>query len=234
MNSDFNSLIGTEGFGYRIDERAVELPWVVSCLPDGPCRLLDAGSSLNHAPVLEHPKLRGKRLFISTLNNEGYARTDLNISYVYEDFRETCFRENYFDIIACISTLEHVGLDNTFLYTPDKTKDEDSPGDYLLAVRVLRSVLKPGGSMYISVPFGKPVNHGWFQVFDAARVDTVIEEFKPSRYRESIFMYEEDRWRVSSREEAAEATCFDINVQKEYEADFLAFSRSIVCLELVR
>jgi len=229
---DFPAIIGTKKFGYRIDERAVELPWLLSRIDEKQCLMLDAGSALNFPVILNHPKINSKKLFISTLAYEGSASTELGISYIYEDLRQTCFRENFFDIIACISTIEHIGLDNTFLYTGDNTKNEQNCGDYLSFLDVMRSRLKPGGKLFVSFPFGKACNHGWFQVFDAVMVDKLIIRFQPADFKETIFYYSNDCWHISTREEAAQAACFDINVQKKYEPDYLAFSRSVACLEL--
>lgn len=230
----FREALGTDRFGYRIDERIVEYGWLFDRLPAGPGVMLDAGSALNHWVVIHQPKLREKKLFISTLASEGTAFIDHGISYIYEDLRETCFREEMFDYISCISTIEHVGLDNAFLYTDDKTKAEHSRDSYLPFLDVLRSRLRPGASLYLTFPYGKFRDHGWFQVFDAAMLSCVIERFAPSRYTEDIFQYKNDAWSQSTREEAADATCFDINVQKYYDSDCAAFSRAVACLELVR
>jgi hypothetical protein len=234
IHADFSVLIGTEKYGYRIDERAVELPWLLSCLDDRPGVMLDAGSALNFPAILQHPKICTKKLFISTLAYEGIACPELGNSYVYEDLRQTCFKEDFFDIIACISTIEHIGMDNTFLYTRDTTKKEQNREDYLSFLDIMRSRLKPGGRLYVSFPFGKTCSRGWFQVFDAVMADRLIARFQPASYKETIFYYSNNRWHLSSREEAAEATCFDIHVQKKYEPDYLAFSRSVACLELVK
>lgn len=233
-DDNFASIIGTERYGYRIDERIVELPWLLSTLPRGPQRLLDAGSALNFHPLLKHPRIAEKKVFISTLAPESHAFWNRGVSYVYEDIRDTCFRENYFDSVACISTLEHVGLDNTLLYTDDRTKRESDASSYLHFIDVLRSRLKVGGRLYVSFPFGKAKSHGWFQVFDGAMVDGLIERFNPSASNEVIFRYANDRWSTATRDEANDAVCYDINVDKTYAPDFCAFSRAVACLELVR
>jgi hypothetical protein len=64
---------------------------------------------------------------------------------VYEDLRETCYRDGYFDWVVCISTLKHVGLDNTRFYTSDPDRNELNPDDYVRVVTELRRVLKPAG-----------------------------------------------------------------------------------------
>lgn len=230
----FNELVGTEKYGYRIDERVVEYPWFFSRLPQGKSRLLDAGSALNHPQLITLPALQEKKLYIATLAPEACCFWNLGISYLYEDLRDPIFKNESFDHIACISTIEHVGLDNTMLYTDEASKAEDNTGDYRATVRRLKKLLVPGGSLYVTFPFGRYVNHGWFQVFNAGMVDAVIEAFAPARMHETIFQYADDRWSVSTRERARDATCFDIHVQKEYDEDFAAFSRGIACLELTK
>jgi hypothetical protein len=233
-DSNFDAVIGSDHYGYRIDERIVELPWLLSRLPKGGQFLLDAGSALNFESIVCHPRIAEKKLFISTLAPEGQAFWSRGVSYVFEDIRDTCFREEYFDCIACISTLEHVGLDNAFLYTKDTSKREFDKSSYLAFMDVLRSRLKNGGRLYVSFPYGQAKNHGWFQVFDGAMIDSLIRRFNPASISETIFMYGNDRWYKATRDEAENAVCYDINVDKTYAPDYCAFSRAVVCLELVR
>ncbi len=42
-------------------------------------------------------------------------------------------------------------------------------------------------------------NHGWFQQFDAQLMDKLIEEFDPSFFKETIFRYDQDGWKLSDR-----------------------------------
>lgn len=222
------------GYGFRLDERIIEYPWILSRLPEGPGRLLDAGSTLNFDFVMSHPSLLRKRMFISTLAPERNCFWKRGISYVYEDLRETCYREDYFDWVVSLSTIEHIGMDNTMLYTKDASKKENAPDAYMLALWEYRRILKPRGVLYLSFPFGRYQNRGWFQVFDGARVDALIRHFSPSSVKEELFRYASEGWKISSREESKEATCFDIHRQKSYDDDYAAFSRAIVCLELIK
>ena len=231
---EFNLDVLPTGYGFRIDERIIEYPWLLSRIPVTEGRFLDAGSSLNYDYLLSHPALSSKRIFISTLAPEGYAFWNRGISYVFEDMRYLCYRDDYFDWVASISTVEHIGLDNTMLYTDDGSKKENLPEAYLEAIKECRRVLKPGGVCYISIPYGRYRNHEWFQVFDGPMVDRMIDAFAPSSVSESHFRYEPQGWRISSREESKDGTCFDIHKQKTYDEDFAAFSRAIVCLELVK
>lgn len=220
------------GHGFRLDERVVEYPWFFSRLPSSEGNLLDAGSVLNYSFLLSQPALANKRVFISTLAPESDCYWSRAVSYVYEDLRDSCFRDNYFDWVVSLSTIEHIGLDNTMLYTQDETKCENDDDAYLAAVKEFKRVLKPNGTLFLSMPYGQHRNHGWFQIFDAEMVDRIIKAFAPAEYRESHFKYKADGWLVSDREQSSGATYFDIHTQKHYAADFAAASRAVVCLEL--
>ena len=229
---DFNAHKLPARYGFRLDERIVEYPWVLNRLPENKGKLLDAGSTLNFDFLISHEKLAKKKLFISTLAPEKNCFWKKGTSYVYEDLRETCYKDDYFDWIVSISTIEHIGLDNTRLYTKDALMRENNRNSYLLAIKELHRVLKPGGVVYVSLPFGKRKDHGWFQVFDDNMVDRLIKAFSPSSVIETHFRYEPDGWRISSRDGSKNATYFDIHQQRKYDADYAAAARAVVCLEL--
>src|SRR5262245_24851469 len=68
----FKTELLPQGYGYRLDERVIEYPWLFDRLPARGGLLLDAGSVLNHRFLLERDRLRDKRIFISTLAPEPY------------------------------------------------------------------------------------------------------------------------------------------------------------------
>jgi len=222
------------GYGCRLDERIIEYPWFMARLPDGKGALLDAGSVLNHEFLLSRPKLASKRVFVSTLAPEPLSFTHLGVSYVYEDLRQCCFRDGFFDWIASLSTIEHVGMDNTMLYTTDVTKREYEPDAYLDAVVQFRRVLKPGGTLYLTMPFGRAQSYGWFQIFDGGMVDRVLAGFVPTRVREMHYRYTPAGWTHSSRELSKDADYFDVHRSKGHAPDYAAASRAVVCLELTK
>ena len=59
-----------EKYGIGIDERIIEIPWVVSQIGDSYAEMLDAGSALNFKEIIEHENITSKKLFIMNLNPE--------------------------------------------------------------------------------------------------------------------------------------------------------------------
>jgi SAM-dependent methyltransferase len=213
---------------------------LLSRLPPEQGRLLDAGSVLNFSCVLAHPKLQAKDVSIVTLAPEEQCHWRRGVSYVFADIRNLPFRDNWFDQVVSLSTLEHVGKDNTRLYTGDGRFHENDESAFLEAVRELRRVCNPGGKVYISVPYGRFTDFGWYQQFDARRVQRLIEAFAPAQYEGTYYRYESAGWTVSSKDDCKDCEGFDFHKTryadphstKGYDADFAAASRAVVCLEL--
>ena len=195
------------GYGFRLDERIVEYPWFFSRLPAAPGLLLDAGSILNFEFLLEQPALQNKRLHICTLAPEPECFWHKGVSYLFDDLRRLPYRDGVFDWAVSISTLEHVGMDNTLLYTA-------RPGEKGIAVarlsagghRTQARVLKPGGTLYATVPFGRARDHGWLQIFDQPGIEDLIGAFGPAACTREYFLYHPEGWRRSTAPEAGDAT----------------------------
>jgi len=221
-------------YGRWLDERIIEWPWLLSQLPEGPGTLLDAGSALNHDFILGHPKLRQKDLTIMTLAPEAECFWRRQISYAFGDLRQTAFRDNYFDCIASVSTIEHIGLDNTRFYTTDRARAENDPDAYLAAITELRRILKPAGSLFITVPFGRHRVRDWLQIFDGERIDRIVATFQPRIHSETNFHYSEPHgWKLSSRGETADARYFDFHSDRAWPGAPAA-AEAVACLTLTK
>ncbi len=221
-------------FGYRIDERAVEYLWVFSRLKLADKNILDAGSSLNFPFLLDSRSLKDRIVTLCTLAPEVQHYKDARVSYIYNDLRDLILKDECFDVVNCISTLEHVGMDNTLLYTDDDQHKESSLKDYLDVVRELKRVLKPGGKLLITVPFGKYENHGWQQQFDARMVEDVIDAFGCAWCEVEYFRYADDGWARVEQESCCNDSYFDFHSVAAFTDDMLAAARSIACIELVK
>lgn len=221
------------GYGLRIDERIVEYPWVYSRLSDNPGVVLDAGSALNYQFLIERAPITNANLTICTLSPEKRCYWDKSISYSFDDLRNNRFRDDVFDVVISISTIEHIGLDNTLLYTQDRSKHENDRLSCLSAVREFRRILKPGGTCFVTVPYGQAKNHGWFQVFDATMVQSILDAFSPSQTELAYFGYSKSGWANVAALSLESATFFDIHAQKKYDSDFAAGARGVVCIRMV-
>jgi SAM-dependent methyltransferase len=222
-----------KGYGFRLDERTIEYPWVYARLPRDPGRMLDAGATLNYRFLLKRPPVNAAKLAICTLAPENQCHWRRGISYIFDDLRSCAFRSETFDTIVSISTIEHIGLDNTALYTTDQTKRECDATGFRAAVREFRRVIRPGGVCFITVPYGKACMRGWFQVFDAAMIRIVLNDFQPAHQELDYFGYSPDGWHIADPLDLADATFFDIHQEKHFGPDYAAAARGVVCMRLV-
>jgi len=222
-----------KGFGIGLDERVVEYPWLFAQLPELPGRMLDAGSALNHRFLIDRKPLSNADLTVMTLAPEKRCFWKRGISYIYGDLRKPYFADNSFDVIASVSTIEHIGLDNTLLYTGDSSKNEDDVMGFVQAIREFKRIIKPGGLCFVTVPYGKPGAHGWYQVFNHELVMQVLEAFDPKEFKIDYFGYKAEGWAPAACEEISENEFFDINTSRALQPDLAAAARGVACLRMV-
>lgn len=219
-------------YGVGLDERVVEYAWLFAHLPDAPSRLLDAGSVLNFAPLVQHPKLSKRELTISTLAPERFSFWDMGISYHYGDLRALPFLSEWFDEVVCLSTLEHVGMDNRNYGATAETLASD---DFLRAVAELVRVLKVGGALYISVPYGVHEYVRWgdsifMQQFDATLLAKLIDAHPNIHFEQTFFRYSAQGWQLSTQSDCDDARYFNIHESTAPATDGAAAARAVACL----
>jgi len=216
----------------RVDERLVEYLWLMENLPEGEARLLDAGSALNFEIILNQPKLSTKKITIVNLNPEKNCFARRGVSYLYEDLRNLPFKSDSFDIITCISTLEHIGMDNTKIYTADPKYKENKTGDYLVVATEIKRILKPDGHLFITVPFGKYHKFGFFQQFDRDMIDKLKSLFG-HKCDEVYYKYTDNGWRISDKDECASAEYVTADKARVSTSGAAAAS-AVACLKLTK
>ncbi len=216
-------------YGVGLDERVVEYPWVLGQRPHG--RVLDAGSALNHAHVLDRFLPAVADLHIVTFAPEPVSFPERGVSYVYADLRELPFPDGSFDAIVSISTLEHVGMDNSRYGGSPSGRDD--PKDALqAAVSELKRVLTPGGMFLATVPYGQPEDHGWFRQFGREDVGELIDALDLRRL--AVYSYSPRGWQLSSLEAARNERYHALSDPPAYEPDLAAAARAVVCLRAER
>ncbi|NES73221.1 MAG: class I SAM-dependent methyltransferase [Okeania sp. SIO2D1] len=229
------------GYGYGVDERCVEYPWLFSQLNEQPEYILDAGSTLNHSFILDQPIWEQKTLHILTLFPEASCYWQRGISYLFADLREIPIRDNYYHQLICLSTLEHIGLDNR-QFSEEQLGQETQPEDFLLAVKEMRRVLSPGGCLFLTVPFGKYKNIGTQQVFDNHLLKKAISTFAPQEVSKTFFSYTKSGWQLADAQQCANCDYVDWIMLPEatrpaqfpQQQDNAAAARAVACIKLVK
>ncbi len=220
-----------DGYGVGLDERVVEYPWLISHLSGG--RVLDAGSVLNHAHILDRVLPVVESLTITTLQPEPLSFPERGINYHYGDLRELPFDDESFDAVVCLSTLEHVGMDNS-VYGAEDARDDDPRQEARRAFTELERVLAPGGKLMLSVPFGKREDHGWFRQFDAEDLADLLSVSRFSAGETEIFAYAAGGWQRCTARDAALCEYRDYHHDKTPAADLAAAARAVACVVVER
>ena len=154
------------------DERVIEIPWVLSRLRAG--RVLEVGYAFAERPYLAALLRSGVDLVGVDL-----ARLDVEgMETVEADVRALPFPDGSFDQVLLVSTLEHIGADNTVYGVEGERED-----GRVAALRELRRIVRADGSLLVTVPLGEPGDHGWFRQEDVdgwtalyASTDWFVEE----------------------------------------------------------
>jgi SAM-dependent methyltransferase len=135
------------------DERAVEIPWALSRLAEAR-RVLDVGSANAQPAYLAALLTAG----VPELVGVDLVEAEIpEMQTVVADVRDLPFPDSAFDLVLCVSTLEHVGRDNRVYGA-----GEEREGGELAALRELRRVTARGGRIVVTVPCGEEEDHGWF------------------------------------------------------------------------
>ncbi len=225
-------------YGYRLDERIVEYPWIFANLKNDESIFLDAGSTFNFGYLLENELIEKKDKYIYTFYPEDKSFNHKRISYIYGDLRDLPFRNNFFEEIVCQSTIEHIDMDNSMYGYDLKSTlehDKNKSYEYLKVIDELLRVLKTNGQLLLTFPYGKFENHGFFQQFDDEMVNRITDKMKDlGSFELTFFKYLPHGWIVASQEECNEAESYNPHTQIGKKDDFAAHSRAICCVKFIQ
>lgn len=206
-------------YGVGLDERCIEFPWYFGKAAESAQRILDAGSALNYDFCVSHPYFTNRELTILTLSPEDNCFWRRKVSYMFSDLRDLPFKDGYFDEICCISTIEHVGLDNTRFTGQSNHYREYNVKDFEIALTELNRVLQPGGRLMVTVPFGRYENWGEFQQFDSELLDHAADAFGAITRDETYYFYTPAGWQYTpEKSQCSEMRYSSYAIQSEWGA----------------
>jgi O-antigen chain-terminating methyltransferase len=179
------------------DERAIEIPWCLARY-DGEPRVLDVGYAFAEPAYLAGLAALGA----ADLAGADLAKADVpGLSPIVADVRRLPLADGVFELVFCISTLEHVGRDNE-VYDVDAPRDEH--GDEA-ALRELHRVLTRDGRLLVSVPTGERDDQGWQLQRTPGDWIAVFERAGFVVFEDELYVRDTDGWRSATLAEAGAA-----------------------------
>jgi SAM-dependent methyltransferase len=167
------------------DERPIEIAWCLARYRGEP-RVLDAGYAFAAPAYLAA---------LTSLDATELVGVDLAVAdvpglrSVQADLRNLPFEQHSFDVVFCISTIEHVGADNTrYGFAAEQ-------GGLAEALEELRRV---GGRVLITVPCGEAEDHGWFVQDEPEGWRRRFREAGFLVFEDEVYRLTDDGWRSAS------------------------------------
>jgi hypothetical protein len=203
-----------EHYGAALSERVVEIPWVWRRLPtDRRVRILDVGTA--YAPMVY------KWLLMRLPHSVEIA--DLSDAYVpgvrshIADVRSLPFEQDSFDAAICISTLEHVGMDNT-----NYGIGGGGAGD----VQGLRELGRIARVVFVTVPAGRDANMDSYRQYAPDRFRHVVDEAGLEVDHMQVFAHDSLRgWMPVAEDSVGDRT---------YQDDGAVAAAAVICAQVSR
>ena len=162
-----------------VDERPIEIAWTLGRYR-GERRVLDVGYAFAEpiwlsALIAAHPR---------ELTGVDLVERDVpGMQSVVADARKLPFADRSFDVVFSISTLEHVGSDNT-RYGSGSEHDANGPLD---ALGELRRVVTRGGRILLTVPTGRAAADSWY-------VEHSADEWRELFRQTDLYVYDDEEY----------------------------------------
>ncbi len=206
-------LIAQKVFRLSVDERLVAYSFCLASIPLERQKILDVGCHGSPLPV-ELASLGHETYGIDVLK---YGLRHSNLTVIQGDICRMPFADKCFDIVTAISTIEHIGLGrwgDPVWHAGDRE-----------AVSEMKRVLRSGGQLIASVPFGKRavvVSRGTplHRVYDFNGLMEIFQGLEVRRV--SYFVKKRENWLPASLEEAGE-----VEADEEVEAQAIILAENV-------
>jgi len=121
--------------------RSREYDFTMNNIPSNKCKLLDVGSVGSLFPL----NLAKKGYEVYVVDVRKYHEKHPNLISINSDITNTSFSNDFFNVITCISTIEHIGLS---AYGDPNYGEGDK-----LAVKEFSRILEKPGKLILTTPF---------------------------------------------------------------------------------
>jgi len=154
---------------YDMNERIIERPFALNHLPNVKSRVLEIGCADSILP-LEMASLGHS---VTGLDIKKYPFTHPNFTLQRGDITKISIPKNYYDVVTCISTLEHMGLEYAL---GEKPKEKDNRKDKE-CIKIIFDCLKDDGKLILTTPFGKSQVKPEGRVYSQEDIEDLFKDF---------------------------------------------------------
>ena len=170
-------------------DREIEWSWVAARIPQGSGEAIDFGCG--QSPLGLVAAHAGFRVTAVDLGEVAWPYRHERLKFLQGDILELPLEEARFDLAINCSAIEHVGIAGRYGVT-----EGHADGD-LAAMARLRSLLRPGGLMLLTIPVGSDaVFAPWHRVYGPERLPRLLQGFTVES-REFWLKDRENRWERS-------------------------------------
>jgi hypothetical protein len=185
-----------ERIGAGLSERVVEIPWVLRHLgEDRQSRVLDVGTAFS--PTVYKRLLVRRECTVETVDLADASVAGLR-SHV-ADVRELPFAADSFDVAVCVSTLEHIGMDNT-QYEIASGGEGDA--------QALRELGRVARRVLVTVPAGVDADMGWQRQYAPRTFRRLVADAGLTVTSLDVFAHDPASGWAPAAEDAAEARTY--------------------------
>jgi len=180
-----------------LSSRVIEYPLIFEHLdlPRG-SRILDVGCCYSLLPI--HLASLGYEVY--GIDVETYYYHHRNFKFFKRDVRRTGFPDDFFDLITAVSSVEHVGMGFSFSQLKNVRAGVDLDGDKK-AVEEMTRILRPGGSIMLTVPFGKWMLRESERIYDEVHLRELLTKLRICQFE--LFYKDGHDWVPASIDEVS-------------------------------